>query len=124
MEKAFFKGTPGENQFATPEYENSSLKPNNILVINGKEDLSSVVKFNDDGCVYGITLSGSPGVYDYVLNVDAKGPEGAFSGGGHLKFTDEEGDEYKLYIYSSYRSVHTVRYNSSKPNIVKVEWND
>lgn len=124
MEVSYFVGKAGENSSAVPEYEGAGLKPNHILAINKQEDLSGIIEFNDGGCVYGITLSGSPGIYDYVLNVDAKGPSGAFSGSGHLKFTDETGDVYTLGIYSSTRSVHTVRYSSSKPNIVKVEWSN
>ena len=42
----------------------------------------------------------------------------------YLHFTDETGDRYALSIYSSSRSVHTVRYNSQKPAIVKIEWSN
>lgn len=112
----------GDGGIAVPKESGQSLIVNSALVIEGQEDLSSIIAFNDGGCVYGITLTGSPGYYDYVVNVDAQGPSGAFSGSGHLYFTDESGDTYALSIYSSTRSTHTVRYNSNKPNIVKIEW--
>ena len=108
--------------YAEPQYENQPWKVNSDLIINGQEDLSSIITFNDGGCVYGMRLTGSPGMYDYVVSVDAKGPSGMFSGSGHLRFEDETGDLYELSIYSSTRSTHTVRYNSDKPSIRKVEW--
>jgi hypothetical protein len=49
---------------------------------------------NNGGRVYGITLTGSPGSYDY------------------------------LSIYSSHRSVHTVRYNSEYAPIVAFKWSN
>lgn len=123
MKSAYFvskkKEKGGE---ATPQYEGQYLESFNNLVIDGQDDLSQIITFNDGGCVHGISLTGSPGIYDYVLNIDAQGPKGAFSGSGHLKFHDESGDCYKIFIYSSTRSVHTLRYNSKKPNIIKVEW--
>lgn len=121
--KSFFVSNSREKGgTAVPQYDGKYLEENSALIVDGQEDLSKIITFNDGGCVYGITLTGSPGMYDYVVNVDAQGPKGAFSGGGHLRFTDETGDVYKLYIYSSHRSTHTVRYNSEKPSIVKVEW--
>ena len=107
---------------AGPINEGKNFIVNSELRIDGHEDLSSTIVFNDGGCVYGIRLMGNPGFYDYTVEVDAKGPSGAFSGSGHLYFTDESGDTYALSIYSSTRSTHTVRYNSDKPNIVKIEW--
>ncbi len=108
--------------YAEPQYPGQYWKVNSNLIIDGQENLSHIVTFNDGGCVYGMTLTGSPGYYDYVVNVDAQGPKGAFSGSGHLRFTDKSGDSYELSIYSSTRSTHTVRYNSNDPEIVKVEW--
>lgn len=119
---AFNCAKAGENSEATAA--SLPLQPRQDVTIDGNLDLSPYVQFNDGGKVYHITLQSSPGIYDYVLQVDAEGPSGMFSGGGHLKFTDETGDVYKLYIYSSHRSVHTVRYNSSKPGIVKIEWSN
>lgn len=124
MDKSEFVVTKrtGNGGIAVPKTSGQNFKVNTSLVIDGQEDLSNIIVFNDGGCVYGITLTGSPGYYDYVVNVDAQGPSGAFSGSGHLHFTDESGDTYALSIYSSTRSTHTVRFNSNMPNIVKVEW--
>jgi len=116
-----FTGKCGENSYATSDV---GLQPNETMEINGNTDLSTCVIANDDAKVYGIKLTGSPGIYDYVVNVDAVGPSGFGSGSMYLAFTDETGDKYHLSIYSSTRSVHTVRYNSKKPAIVKVEWNN
>ena len=124
MDKSYFKvdKRTSNGGTAVPVNEGESMTVNSALVIDGQEDLSNIIVFNGDGCVYGITLTGSPGYYDYVVNVDAKGPKGAFSGSGHLRFTDESNDYYDLSIYSSTRSTHTVRYNSDRPKIKKVEW--
>jgi hypothetical protein len=100
------------------------LQPNETASINGNTDLSTCMVANDGGRVYGITLTGSPGIYDYVVNVDAQGPSGFGSGSMYLAFTDETNDTYYLYIYSSSRSVHTVRYNSQKPAIKKIWWSN
>ena len=62
--------------------------------------------------------------HDYVVNVDAQGPSGFGSGSIYLAFTDQSGDTYYLSIYSSTRSVHTVRYNSEKPSITNIYWSD
>lgn len=97
---------------------------NSQVAILGDTNLSGTIQFNDAGCVYGITLTGSPGIYDYVVNVDAQGPKGVGSGSGYLAFTDRSGDTYKLSLYSSTRSVHTVRYNSKQPEIVKIRWDN
>ena len=92
--------------------------------IDGNTDLSTCMVANGGAKVYGITLTGSPGIYDYVVNVDAQGPSGFGSGSMYLAFTDQSGDTYYLSIYSSSRSVHTVRYNSQQPAIVKMWWSD
>lgn len=118
---ANFLGSCGENSSAKAEH---ALQPNQQVQVNGNADLSTCVKANDGACVYGITLTGSPGIYDFVVNVDAQGPSGPFSGAMYLAFTDETGDKYHLMVYSSYRSVHTVRYNSDKPAITTIEWSN
>lgn len=100
------------------------LQPNEQVSVNGNTDLSTCLISNDGGCVYSITLTGSPGIYDYVLNIDAQGPSGIFSGSFYLAFTDESGDTYYIFIYSSTRSVHTLRYNSEKPAIKAIYWCD
>lgn len=103
---------------------NKGLQCNEEVAYDNNTNLSTSIRANDGGCVYGITLTGSPGVYDYVLNVDAQGPSGFGSGGMHLAFTDESDDTYYLYVYSSSRSVHTVRYNSKMPAIKKIWWSN
>lgn len=111
----------GENSFAE---RRDGMTINSEVSINGSSNLHDIIKFNDNGCVYGITLTGSPGIYDYVLNVDGQGPKGLGTGSGYLLFTDKSGDTYSLSLYSSTRSVHTVRYNSEKPEIVKIQWDN
>jgi hypothetical protein len=112
----------GQNQEA--KADPPGLQPGQQMTISGNNELDSYIHFNDRGKVYHISLQASPGLYDYVIQVDAEGPHGVFSGGGHLEFTDETNDTYHLYIYSSRRETHTVRYNSDKPGIVKVKWHD
>jgi hypothetical protein len=100
------------------------LQPNETLSLNGNVDLSTCMRANDNGKVYGIRLTGSPGIYDYVVEVDGQGPSGFGSGSMHLAFTDETNDTYYLKLYSSSRSVHTVRYNSKSPAIKKIWWSN
>jgi hypothetical protein len=119
-----FQGECGEGQKNSPKSAVSvkGLQPNEQASLNGNTDLSTCMRGNDNACVYGITLTGSPGIYDYVVNVDAQGPSGFGSGSLYLAFTDESNDTYFLQIYSSHRSVHTVRYNSQNPAIKKIWW--
>jgi hypothetical protein len=122
---AEFRGECGEGgdkpKEAVSEYH---LQLNQQVKLNGNADLSSCVVANNGGRVYGITLTGSPGIYDYVVNVDAQGPSGFGSGSMYLAFKDETGDVYYLSIYSSHRSVHTVRYNSEHAAIVAFKWSN
>ena len=118
---ANFTGQCGNNSEAVCDV---GLQVNQQVELNGNADLSPCMTANDGACVYGITLTGSPGIYDFVVNVDAQGPSGFLSGSMYLAFTDQSGDTYKLSIYSSYRSVHTVRYNSEKPAIMKMQWSN
>lgn len=113
--------SPGENSNATAK-TNKGLPLNHSVTINGHLDLADIIRFNDDGRVYGIRLEGTPDYFDYILHIDARGPRGVGSGRGCLSFTDTTGDIYKLRIYSSKRSTHTIRYDSTNPNIVKIEW--
>ena len=112
---------PGENSEATSA---TGLQLHETVTINGNANLSTCIKSNDNGCVYGITLNGNSGVYDYELVVDAEGPHGLGSGNMYLEFTDESGDTYKLKVFSSTRATHTVRYNSKKPAIKKIKWSN
>ncbi|MFT3875444.1 MAG: hypothetical protein QM708_03295 [Propioniciclava sp.] len=100
------------------------LQPNEQASIQGNTDLTTCIRSNDGGRVYSIILTGSPGVYDYVVNVDAEGPRGFGSGSMYLAFTDEDNETYYLSIYSSTRSVHTVRYNSDTPAIKAIHWSN
>jgi len=122
-----FEGDCGEGtEDGKPKSATSSkgLQGNETVSLNTNTDLSTCMRANGGGCVYGITLTGSPGIYDYVINVDAVGPKGFGSGSMYLAFTDQSNDTYYLYIYSSYRSVHTVRYNSKQPAIMKIWWSN
>ncbi|MFV0385174.1 hypothetical protein [Paracoccus sp. (in: a-proteobacteria)] len=118
---ADFTGKCGENSSATAT---KGLAPLQIMAINGSTDLQSCVVGNDGARVYSVTLMASPGIYDYVIQVDGQGPSGIFGGSWYLAFTDQSGDTYKLSLYSSTRSVHTVRYNSKLPSIMKFQWNN
>jgi len=129
MANADFSGNCGEGSTRGAPMAVTSvagLQPNEKVRINGTTDLSGCLIGNDDARVYGISMSKQDGdrIYDYILNVDAQGPEGFGSGSMYLAFTDESGDRYDLSIYSSSRSVHTLKYNSQKPIIKKIQWSD
>lgn len=95
------------------------------LGINGRDDLSSCVVGNYGGKVYTIyNAKNISGAYDYIIWVDAQGPSGALSGNIWLTFGDESGDHYRLKIFDSKRDWHYVQYNSDKPGIVSLNWND
>lgn len=100
------------------------LQVNEQVSVNGNVDLSTCLVGNGEARVYSITLTGSPGIYDYSVNVDAQGPRGFGSGSLYMAFTDQSGDTYYLQIYSSHRSVHVVKYNSQRPAIVAIYWSD
>ncbi len=116
-----FIATGGENSSATCA---AGLAPYERVRINGTTDLSNCMKANDGGCVYGISLNTSSGMYGYTVTVDAQGPSGWLSGSMYLAFTDQTGDVYRLSIYRSDRTTHTVSYNSAKPAIVKIAWSN
>jgi hypothetical protein len=100
-----------------------ALNPGDKVEINGSIDLSSCIVGNSDAKVYTITLARqSPILYDYIIDVVAEGPHGAFSGWLYLYFTDRTGDRYALGIWKSERLQHTVAFNSADPAIVKIEW--
>lgn len=100
------------------------LLPGEQVAINGSIDLSRCIVGKKGACVYSIKLKPSTGLYAYVVEVVAQGPKGLGSGWLNLKFTDQTGDTYTLGIFDSHKKTHTVRYNSSRPGIVKVEWSD
>jgi len=124
-----FMGTCGEGRVrGVPMVVTSAegLQINGQVNISGSKDLSTCLVGNNGACVYRISLTKVEGtrIYDYVLNVDAKGPEGFGSGSLYLAFTDDSGDTYRLSIYSSTRSMHTLAYNSERPVIKKIAWSD
>jgi len=100
------------------------LPLNESVVINGSTDLSGCIVGATSGCVYGVSLGEdlSHSLYQYMISVDAAGPEGAASGQIWLSFVDQSGDSYKLSIFSSTRKIHTVSYNSTAPSIVTIDW--
>ena len=118
-----FQGDCGEAKKSPHSATSNGMQPFQSATINGGPP-SNCIKSNDSGVVYGVTLISIPGPYDYQIAVDAKGPSGPFSGYFYLAFTDESGDTYYLGIFSSKRETHTVDYNSSSPNIVKIWWCD
>jgi hypothetical protein len=122
MSIANFEGKPGQNSFA--KATETGLRAGQMVAINGNTDLSSIMRGNDDACAYSIICNDSGGIYDYILSVTARGPEGFGSGNWHLEFTDESGDTYSLKIYSSKKELHTLRYSSKKPAIVRIKWNN
>ena len=122
MSIANFKGKSGQNSVANAT--ETGLRAGQMVAINGNTDLSSIMRGNADACAYTITCSDSGGIYDYILSVTAKGPEGFGSGNLYLEFTDKSGDTYSLKIYSSKKELHTLRYSSEKPAIVKIKWNN
>lgn len=123
---ANFTGDCGQGGKDAPRLAKADhpLQVNQQVLVNDNSDLSNCVVADDGGCVYGITLTGSPGIYDFVINVDAQGPSGFGSGSMYLAFQDETEDVYYLSIYSSHRSVHTVRYNSKNPAIKAFKWSN
>lgn len=100
----------------------TGLAPGQQVTINGNADLSSCITAVNDGAVYSIELQRDSGFYNYIITVLAQGPTGPHS--MYLHFTDQTGDTYKLWIYSKHKQLHTVAYDSDKPNIVKIEWSD
>jgi hypothetical protein len=117
-----FKCTsPGQNSSATSAL---GLQPGEQVTINGNKDLSTCIQANDGGCVYTIVLNTNSGTYDNELSVVAQGPKGLGSGNMYLHFTDQTGDRYSLKVFSSTRASHSVRYNSKKPAITKIEWSN
>lgn len=101
-----------------------ALSPGDVVAINDSTDLSTAVVGHAGAFVRKIELARQAGIYDYVLNVTARGPKGFGSGWMHLYFTDKTGDRYALGIWSSTEEQHTVAYNSEDPGIVTVEWTD
>lgn len=119
-----FNGDCGEASGKTPNCATSTgMQTHQEASVNGSP-VSNCVVGNNGATVYNITLTETTGFYKYQVSVDGQGPKGAGTGYFHLAFTDESGDTYYLKLFSSSREQHTVDYNSSKPNIVKIWWCD
>ena len=108
--------------------EGDELYVGQSLKINGTSDLSDIIKFNNGGCVYSISLIKNPSFslwgYEYEIEVMAQGPSGLGTGSGYLRFTDKTGDTYSLSITDSSKKKHVVDYKSSDPEITRVEWSN
>lgn len=95
------------------------------VMINKTKEIDKYIYRSHEGKVFSIVLmkDGSFG-YEYVLCVYAQGPAtGWFSDAGlKLYFIDGAGDKYSLDIVSTTKKVHTLRYNSDKPNIKCITW--
>src|SRR4029079_14382782 len=76
-----FTGKCGENSSAV---STAGLQPSEVVMLNGKTDLSGCMIANDKAAVFGIQLDKVSGVYAYKLSVDARGPKGVFSGSMYL----------------------------------------
>ena len=112
----------GEESYAFCE---TRLRPGERVKINGNENLSDCIRFNDGGCVYSICLvDGESLGFKYTIRVDAEGPHGLKNGSGYLRFYDESGDSYSLKVWTSIRDVHTVSYNSDAPALIRIKWSN
>lgn len=118
----FICARPGENSMAV---SSSGLSIDMTVAINGSSDLSGIIQFNDEGCVYSISLEETWSfIYDYEIKVDGRGPEGISGGRGFLYFTDATGDVYELKLYRSGRHVHVLDFNSRDPTITTITWSN
>lgn len=115
-----FARQPGEQDAA-----HGLLQAHQQLELDGTTDLSAHIAAHGGACVFGVRLAlTNGGDYAYCLEVDAQGASGAFGGGLHLRFRDESGRWYCLYVYTGTRMLHVLRYNSHRPNITHVEWGE
>ncbi len=116
----------GENGEAHCKSE--PMKINESLSIDGKQDLSNIIKFNDNGCVYEIRLITDPTFSlwgnKYEIEVQGQGPKGFFNGSGYLRFFDVTGDHYDLKITNSSNRIHVVDFKSEDPRITRVKWSN
>lgn len=69
-------------------------------------------------------MTKTTGIYKYELLIEAKGPSGLTSGSGYLYFTDRTGDTYGISIWDSSKKVHSLKYNSDKPEITTITWSN
>ncbi len=96
------------------------------LAINGSVNLSSCIVGANGANIETIQVALNTGddlaVYKYVIEVYGQGPAGIGSGELDLVFTDQTGDAYRLSLFKSETAMHTVKYKSSHPGIVTVQW--
>ncbi len=119
---------PGENSEATCSPGNE-LKLGERVIINGEQDLSSIIQFNNGGCVYGIRLIKNPSKFslcgfEFEIEVTGSGPQGFLSGAGYLRFYDKTGDHYDLSILKANKDVHVTDFSSDIPLINKIMWSN
>ncbi len=86
--------------------------------------LKEIIKFCNGGYVDSLYshLNGNGIIYDHCLAVTGKGPTGLY--GGILRVYDNTNDRYILTLISSKWMAHYVYYNSDKPEICRIEWNN
>ena len=113
------------------EFDYRAYSEDEPLVEVGGVPLKDIITFNDGGYIDQFYTEEKTGdmsdmlalIYPYSVHVHGAGPSGFCSGAGYLHFADESGDSYGLVIWSSSIKWHWVKYNSSKPAIVKLSWN-
>lgn len=117
---------PEDNSFAVSQ---EGLSVGNRMTINGKDNLSSIISFRTGGYVSKIELVSNNSIegeepdcsYAYRIWITGAGPK---KGSGYLVFTDRTGDYYRISLTSTIERRHYLRYNSSKPEIIAVQWSD
>jgi hypothetical protein len=99
----------------------TGMQVDDFLSINGSTDLTHCFVGTGDAKIYEIRLlRTSHLLYTYEIQVLGQGPSG--TGDLYLRFWDQEPDYYILCVTRSRKEEHTVRYNSNRPAIVKIEW--
>jgi hypothetical protein len=101
------------------------LTPGDRVEINGSLDLSACIVGPNDGCVFSIEMMYVSKVFnEYVVNVVAQGPRGAFAGSLLLWFfgMDPNGQILRLDVYSSTKKQHTLPWNRDPPGIPTFGW--
>lgn len=100
---------------------NGLLLPNNpIMLYNAAGDM---INFSDATIpgISGISIKYEKGfIYDFTIQVTGGCPKGYIT--MDMEFVDETGCVYHLNITSGTSKVHTVNYNSVKPNLKEIRW--
>lgn len=103
-----------------------SLFPGETLAINGKTDLSQVIRGEHEACVFSITMDYTPtaSLWESMITIVGRGPKG----GKHLpkslilEFTTDGGHRESKRFTSSTRHQATMEYSKEKPAIAKITW--